>query len=852
MRLVLIRVRLLPFPSLALPYPGCFADDTRILTSAGFKFIDELQQMKNVEYACYDRASDSVVFRTGTLVYPPNTAGVLLSFTPHAERQRMDGGVDKADISPVDDCATSLRVTPDHRMFAQVGLSLGVDGKLVSPGVHLAADLARAPNCVCSGECSCQAAHTAMRMQAIASQGVKRTEAEAEQIREFIENALGISEQTQVDAFLQLYGQTIRQSDNQRRACIGVSALICILTVLCVLLMLLLFFSGFWLLAGSDVDGVGFVSRRAADSDWLRVLLSLVGITNADWAECTLPHGATEFTIHQPRWSAFFDSAHGATRDGEEGCGAWAAQLLDQRQIRLVVGGLQRASIDQQGLSTESVRLRDDLLHLLLLAGYTPTFRQSHAAGDLRGYTLAGTKDRASTIYTRDEIQGHEHEFCSVVATSPCWLVSYSGLDSSSSSGACYPPLLRGDVIEDPYTGPVWCVTVDHPDHLIVAQRAIRDETGCVVKAARPIIVGQCEFFTEYKSNGHSGLNLFFNWSQSFISSDLMLSNPPPMIPDELLSVNGSSAQVAGGRPKTSGEIAADNDAWFEFQHDEHDHREEHRRNAINKSKKQAEIDAAGDEVSSSPPSVASSSPPVVSSIADGLLDALLSHSASGSTTSTMANTFPHDDIVTTVQTSQQVTPINTLASGVTTPAAATSTSPSAAASSSAPPAQSMDAVAPAASTDLPTLTPATPVTSFSLYKEWSLVTLTKNYMLVILAHIADDAPNTGVLVHCIRSAKTKGNTARREMSLLLFPFDLQIDIIFCFSPCSLCVSGWDRTPLFVSLIRLSLWADGLVHRTLNAMQILYFTIAYDWCLFGHQRQTTNTHTQVKRSGDSG
>ena len=48
------------------------------------------------------------------------------------------------------------------------------------------------------------------------------------------------------------------------------------------------------------------------------------------------------------------------------------------------------------------------------------------------------------------------------------------------------------------------------------------------------------------------------------------------------------------------------------------------------------------------------------------------------------------------------------------------------------------------------------------------------------------------------------------------------------------CISGWDRTPLFISLLRLSLWADGMVHQSLNPSQILYYTIAYDWMLFGH------------------
>ena len=48
------------------------------------------------------------------------------------------------------------------------------------------------------------------------------------------------------------------------------------------------------------------------------------------------------------------------------------------------------------------------------------------------------------------------------------------------------------------------------------------------------------------------------------------------------------------------------------------------------------------------------------------------------------------------------------------------------------------------------------------------------------------------------------------------------------------CISGWDRTPLYISLIRLSLWADGLIHTSLNANEILYLTLSYDWLLFHH------------------
>ncbi|KAL0124200.1 hypothetical protein PUN28_006197 [Cardiocondyla obscurior] len=79
-------------------------------------------------------------------------------------------------------------------------------------------------------------------------------------------------------------------------------------------------------------------------------------------------------------------------------------------------------------------------------------------------------------------------------------------------------------------------------------------------------------------------------------------------------------------------------------------------------------------------------------------------------------------------------------------------------------------------------------------YTEWNLVKLTQNYLRLILRYLNDS--NNGLLIHCI--------------------------------------SGWDRTPLFISLLRISLWADGVIHTTLDSYQLLYYTIAYDWMLFGH------------------
>ncbi|XP_052030469.1 myotubularin-related protein 14 isoform X2 [Apodemus sylvaticus] len=83
----------------------------------------------------------------------------------------------------------------------------------------------------------------------------------------------------------------------------------------------------------------------------------------------------------------------------------------------------------------------------------------------------------------------------------------------------------------------------------------------------------------------------------------------------------------------------------------------------------------------------------------------------------------------------------------------------------------------------------------FNWKQSWDLVQQTQNYLKLLL-FIMNRDDDSGLLVHCI--------------------------------------SGWDRTPLFISLLRLSLWADGLIHTSLKPAEILYLTVAYDWFLFGH------------------
>ncbi|KAG0277262.1 Myotubularin- protein 14 [Linnemannia exigua] len=93
-------------------------------------------------------------------------------------------------------------------------------------------------------------------------------------------------------------------------------------------------------------------------------------------------------------------------------------------------------------------------------------------------------------------------------------------------------------------------------------------------------------------------------------------------------------------------------------------------------------------------------------------------------------------------------------------------------------------------------------------YKSWDLIELTQNYLRLYLTHIADDSSDQSI-----------SETGKQLPKGLLIH----------------CISGWDRTPLFISLLRISLWADGEAHESLTAAEILYLTMGYDWFLFNQR-----------------
>eukprot|EP01125_Pyxidicula_operculata_P004001 TRINITY_DN1565_c2_g2_i5.p2 TRINITY_DN1565_c2_g2~~TRINITY_DN1565_c2_g2_i5.p2 ORF type:complete len:738 (-),score=171.49 TRINITY_DN1565_c2_g2_i5:224-2437(-) len=89
------------------------------------------------------------------------------------------------------------------------------------------------------------------------------------------------------------------------------------------------------------------------------------------------------------------------------------------------------------------------------------------------------------------------------------------------------------------------------------------------------------------------------------------------------------------------------------------------------------------------------------------------------------------------------------------------------------------------------------PFVKWEEYRRWDIVLLTQNYLKYIFHLLRTGKSDDGILIHCI--------------------------------------SGWDRTPLMIGVLRILLWAEGAAHKSLDAEQILFLVIGYDWLLFGHQ-----------------
>ena len=173
----------------------------------------------------------------------------------------------------------------------------------------------------------------------------------------------------------------------------------------------------------------------------------------------------------------------------------WVLQLCCRDDCRLIVQGLKRADGNRKPqrkqrdrIVTSSPVFRDQLVVLLLHAGYAAYWTDGHRRGAEKGFKrLDGSDD---VVYRDDEIDDLS-QFRVISATQRQFVVNWLGPEAKGQT--CVTPSLRkADVQPEPYSGRLWCVQVTHADHLIVAQRAVVDEQGSVLRASLPVIVGNC------------------------------------------------------------------------------------------------------------------------------------------------------------------------------------------------------------------------------------------------------------------------------------------------------------------------------------------------------------------------
>ena len=457
--------------------PQCFPElDTRVLTDAGFLFLDEIEARlargEQVLYACYQRsrplrASDDdglqgeLVYRTGKLVYSPPPRELIVFNSRQAAQGSDFIDVDGEDTVGEGQCSisrhVSLRVTPQHRMYVQL------DHVAPPEKVH-ASTLLSECDCPPAQPCEVDCFHrrASVRLLCCATDGRQPSPAERHRVRARVQRRLGLTD-AQVPAFLELLG--------------------------------------FWLGNGSSSSlsyapcAVQLQQRSSGDVAFVDGALAAVGLRCKASFQRDEHAVGTSWHITDRRWFDFFDRQFGCTHPASRYYKApadvdkeseppsvdrlgrsaqrlpdWVLRCLTPGEMRRVRDGLWRAGgrwkRRQRLMVTSSVAFRDQLVQLLLLCGCSPSAEMQHPAGASK-------------------------------ATQAAWAVSWAEPMSSSGKAACQPSLLRHEAItRQPYSaardGRVWCVTVDHPEHLIVAQRATRHH-GVVLHQSLPLIVGQSE-----------------------------------------------------------------------------------------------------------------------------------------------------------------------------------------------------------------------------------------------------------------------------------------------------------------------------------------------------------------------
>jgi len=427
----------------ALDDDNCFSDDTRVMTDRGFLFGEEVKAVlssgEDLKFACYDVATKQLVFApcVGNRLSADGTAAELISFTGAKDAARWtsttDGITRECDGDDDEAAGVSMLVTRQHRMFTQWGMQAApaVSADNADAGPHK--------------EYGVQAAEFFLpRDSATGAHAADTTppSSESTAVRFLAHAAAGVQRNKEErSAFLRFCSEQL-----------GITA-----CAHC--------------FDGSPHPAVVSDAEHASPSCAVLAFIEQYGFRlgagtagGAESASC--PELSAVLAAH------VLDAVATAGRFAD-----WVLTLLTAEQLRWLIRGYQRSQgqgsrakgdTDRpQRLYTDSAAFCDEWVRAILLAGYSA-----------RALLLA----KCGAVSCSGTVTPSDH-----------WAIDFSDAasDSSTVSTATHPILSSSrDVHVEPYAGRVWCVTVEHPDHLLVAQRALRDKAGAVTHQSRPIIIG--------------------------------------------------------------------------------------------------------------------------------------------------------------------------------------------------------------------------------------------------------------------------------------------------------------------------------------------------------------------------
>jgi ubiquitin C-terminal hydrolase len=297
---------------------------------------------------------------------------------------------------------------------------------------------------------------------------------------------------------------------------------------------------GFWLADGSmtgpqgRMSCIAFGQVKEHDIDFLQWAVAKCGLGVGDYSQ----NNAIPFLIKKPSWLKWFLDEYGikyektsADGDALDDCESakwlpgWTFALPADLcraiicGVHLADGSSAKKTLEETAtqtlfvhkvINTSSVRFRDELLRLMLHAGYTATFSIDYKAGANRGsskiYTNAKGEQKGGRAYTATQDAWRLH-YVDGESTEP--LIRFVAATKPQVHGG--RPLSADVVREVDYAGRTWCFDLN--DGFVVVRRAKRESSNLywsrvaaasgrapkkarcawvVTEASRPLILGQC------------------------------------------------------------------------------------------------------------------------------------------------------------------------------------------------------------------------------------------------------------------------------------------------------------------------------------------------------------------------